>query len=263
VACDVPRPELDDVAVGICHVHRAAVVVHPEVVHLELLSMLAEPLDRRVERVRWDVHRVVDMHAASTAGQADLRPPEADARAIAGHDPEGLPLLPALDDGETEYIGVEMLRRRQVDDLEHELVDAGDRDPAHPTATVPARGRLAAVIEGLDHVQIAAPAGCEEDARHFFGELLGLRELPKPEPLASRGGAWFQVGAQELHVGVEAEFEPAGKAHPALAVDDVDAFAARLEAAGVDLQWDDELPGLRRFYTEDPWGNRLEFLQRA
>jgi catechol 2,3-dioxygenase-like lactoylglutathione lyase family enzyme len=119
------------------------------------------------------------------------------------------------------------------------------------------------VIRGLDHVQIAAPQGCEEDARRFFGGLLGLPELSKPEPLASRGGAWFQLGAQELHIGVDAEFAPARKAHPAFAVEDVDALAAQLESAGGEVRWDDELPGIRRFYAEDPWGNRLEFLQRG
>jgi catechol 2,3-dioxygenase-like lactoylglutathione lyase family enzyme len=117
-------------------------------------------------------------------------------------------------------------------------------------------------LQGLDHVQIAAPPGCEAAARRFFGELLGLEELPKPEPLASRGGAWFRVGAHELHVGVEADFEAARKAHPAFAVDDVDELAARMEGAGVGVRWDDELPGIRRFYAADPWGNRLEFLQR-
>lgn len=119
------------------------------------------------------------------------------------------------------------------------------------------------MLEGVDHVQIAAPAGCEEEARRFFGGLLGLPELAKPEPLAGRGGAWFQVGAQQLHVGVEAEFEPARKAHPAFVVDDVEPLAARLEAAAVEVRWDHELPGVRRFYADDPWGNRLEFLQRA
>ena len=119
------------------------------------------------------------------------------------------------------------------------------------------------MIEGLDHVQIAAPAGCEEKARRFFGGVLGLRELDKPAPLARRGGVWFQIGAQELHVGVEAEFAPARKAHPAFAVSDVRALATRLEAAGVEVRWDDELSGVRRFYAEDPWGNRLEFLQRT
>lgn len=119
------------------------------------------------------------------------------------------------------------------------------------------------MIHGLDHVQIAAPAGCEEKARRFFGVLLGLRELEKPQPLARRGGAWFRVGAQELHVGVEAEFAPARKAHPAFTVEDVRALATRLEAAGVEVRWDNELPGVRRFYAGDPWGNRLEFLQKA
>jgi catechol 2,3-dioxygenase-like lactoylglutathione lyase family enzyme len=119
------------------------------------------------------------------------------------------------------------------------------------------------VIEGLDHVQIAAPAGCEAEARQFFGGLLGLAELPKPEPLVGHGGAWFQAGAQQLHVGVEADFAPARKAHPAFAVDDVEGLAARLEAAGVEVRWDDDLPDVGRFYAEDPWGNRLEFVQRT
>jgi catechol 2,3-dioxygenase-like lactoylglutathione lyase family enzyme len=119
------------------------------------------------------------------------------------------------------------------------------------------------VIRGLDHVQIAAPAGCEEEARRFFGGLLGLEELPKPAPLAARGGVWFRAGAQQLHVGVEADFAPARKAHPAFTVDGLDELARRLVAAGVEVRWDDELPGLRRFYASDPWGNRLELLEPA
>ena len=112
-------------------------------------------------------------------------------------------------------------------------------------------------------MQLAAPAGCEEEARRFFGELLEMPELSKPEPLASRGGVWFDAGAHELHVGVQADFAPARKAHPAFAVEDVDALARRLRAARVEARWDDELPGARRFYANDPWGNRLEFVQRA
>jgi catechol 2,3-dioxygenase-like lactoylglutathione lyase family enzyme len=112
----------------------------------------------------------------------------------------------------------------------------------------------------LDHVQIAAPPGCEAQARRFYGELLGLTEIEKPEPLRSRGGAWFQLAGQQLHVGVEEDFTPARKAHPALACDDVDAVAGRLEAAGAAVQWDDAIPGLRRFYTADPFGNRIEIL---
>jgi catechol 2,3-dioxygenase-like lactoylglutathione lyase family enzyme len=113
-------------------------------------------------------------------------------------------------------------------------------------------------VLGLHHVQLAAPPGCEEDARRFFGELLGLEELPKPESLAGRGGVWFRAGAQELHVGVERDFSPARKAHPAFAVADVDALRSRLEAAGVATEDAPGIPGLARFYVADPWGNRLE-----
>jgi len=122
------------------------------------------------------------------------------------------------------------------------------------------------VITGLDHVQLAAPPGCEEEARRFFGGLLGLPELEKPSALAARGGAWFACGAEAIHVGVETEFAPARKAHPAFALEsaaEVDALAERLRDAGVEMRFDEELPGYRRFYAEDPWGNRLEFLAPA
>jgi catechol 2,3-dioxygenase-like lactoylglutathione lyase family enzyme len=114
----------------------------------------------------------------------------------------------------------------------------------------------------LDHVQIAAPPGCEPAARRFFGELIGLEELEKPEPLRSRGGTWFRLGERQLHIGVESNFEPARKAHVALRVApaELDHLAARLTAAGIPITWDDNLPGERRFYSEDPWGNRIEFL---
>jgi catechol 2,3-dioxygenase-like lactoylglutathione lyase family enzyme len=117
-------------------------------------------------------------------------------------------------------------------------------------------------VEGLDHVQLAAPPGCEAAARRFFGDLVGLEELEKPEPLRAHGGAWFRVGAQQLHVGVAEPFAPARKAHPALRVrpDALDDLAERLTAAGVEVRWDDALPGARRFYANDPWGNRLEFV---
>ena len=117
------------------------------------------------------------------------------------------------------------------------------------------------MIEGIDHVQLAAPAGCEEAARRFFGELLGLEEVEKPEPLRSRGGAWFRAGAQQLHVGVEADFAPARKAHPAFTVSGYDALRGRLREAGVEVVDDDSIPGLRRFYVADPWGNRLELVE--
>jgi hypothetical protein len=111
-------------------------------------------------------------------------------------------------------------------------------------------------------VQIAAPPGCEAEARRFFGELLGLKELEKPEPLRSRGGAWFALGGGQLHVGVEEPFTAARKAHPAFRVsaEELEELARRLEAAGKRVEWDGSLPGSRRFFTADPWGNRLELL---
>lgn len=117
-------------------------------------------------------------------------------------------------------------------------------------------------VIGLDHVQVAAPIGSESEARGFYGGLLGLSELEKPEALQGRGGVWFTCGPQQLHVGVVDDFSPARKAHPALRVSraDLDAIAERLAAAGSAVLWDDKIPGTRRFYTADPWGNRIELL---
>lgn len=118
----------------------------------------------------------------------------------------------------------------------------------------------------IHHVQVACPAGAEDDERAFYTGVLGWPELPKPPLLAARGGCWFQVPGVggpdgELHVGVEADFRPALKAHPAFVVD-VDATAAAIEASGRSVTWADpaEIPGRRRFHTFDPVGNRLEFL---
>jgi len=116
---------------------------------------------------------------------------------------------------------------------------------------------------GIDHVQLAAPPGCEAAARRFFGELLGLRELPKPAALAVRGGLWFECGAQQLHIGVEKDFHPAKKAHPALRLADeasITALRARLDAASVATRVDEEIADAVRFFADDPWGNRLEFV---
>jgi predicted enzyme related to lactoylglutathione lyase len=117
-------------------------------------------------------------------------------------------------------------------------------------------------IIGLDHVQVAGPVGCESNARDFYGELLGLRELEKPEALRARGGVWFACGAHQLHIGVTQDFSPATKAHPALRVSaaDLDSVADRLSEAGSAVQWDSTIPGTRRFYTADPWGNRIELI---
>jgi catechol 2,3-dioxygenase-like lactoylglutathione lyase family enzyme len=116
------------------------------------------------------------------------------------------------------------------------------------------------MILALDHVQVSITRGGEEAARHFYGTLLGMPEVPKPGTLAGRGGVWFACGAQELHCGVEKEVAPSRR-HPALRTDDLDGLRARLEAAGFPIQTDADLPGYRRFYTEDPFGNRIELLQ--
>ena len=116
------------------------------------------------------------------------------------------------------------------------------------------------MLDGIDHVQLAAPPGCEPEARRFFSGLLGLEELEKPEPLRARGGVWFRVGAQQLHVGVEQAFAPARKAHPAFAVSGYDELVARLRAAGVAVADDASIPGVRRCYVADPWENRIELV---
>jgi catechol 2,3-dioxygenase-like lactoylglutathione lyase family enzyme len=113
----------------------------------------------------------------------------------------------------------------------------------------------------IHHVLLSCPAGSEDGLRAFYGGVLGLAEVDKPPALASRGGCWFRGHGIELHLGVEADFRPARKAHPGLLVHDIDGWAARLTAAGYPVAFDDEFPGMRRFYTEDPNGNRLEFLE--
>jgi catechol 2,3-dioxygenase-like lactoylglutathione lyase family enzyme len=116
-------------------------------------------------------------------------------------------------------------------------------------------------VTGIDHVQVAAPPGCEGAARAFYADLLGLEEVDKPAELAGRGGCWFRVGGQALHVGVEETFAPARKAHPGFVVDDLDGLRERLEAAGIEAREDAPLGGARRFHAADPFGNRLEFRQ--
>lgn len=116
-------------------------------------------------------------------------------------------------------------------------------------------------IIDIDHVQLAMPAGCENEARDFYGDLLGLTELAKPANLARRGGVWFQAGSRQLHLGVEADFRPAKKAHPAFLVQDLAELRRRLVANGHAPQDDEPLAGYDRFYVSDPFGNRLEFLE--
>jgi catechol 2,3-dioxygenase-like lactoylglutathione lyase family enzyme len=113
----------------------------------------------------------------------------------------------------------------------------------------------------LDHVQLAISRDSEALCRAFYCDLLGWRELEKPPALAARGGLWLDIGDGQVHLGVEDDFRPARKAHPALIVDDLDALAETLRAAGVTVSFDDAIPGVRRFYANDPVGNRLEFVE--
>jgi catechol 2,3-dioxygenase-like lactoylglutathione lyase family enzyme len=113
----------------------------------------------------------------------------------------------------------------------------------------------------IHHVQLTCPAGSEECLRAFYGGVLGLTEIDKPPALARRGGCWFRGFGIELHLGVEPDFRPARKGHPGLLVSNLDDWAGRLTAAGYPVTFDDDFPGMRRFYSEDPHGNRLEFLE--
>ena len=114
----------------------------------------------------------------------------------------------------------------------------------------------------LDHVQMAMPVGGDGVARGFYGELLGLEELPKPTDMAARGGCWFRLGALQLHLGVEADFRAAKKAHVALTTAVLDDVRVRLVAAGHMVREDVPVDGRRRFFTDDPFGNRMEFMDR-
>ena len=116
-------------------------------------------------------------------------------------------------------------------------------------------------VVGIHHVQIAAPRGSEAVLRRFYGDVLGMTEVPKPPDLVGRGGVWFRAGGVELHLGVEDDFRPARKAHPGLLVADLVAYVERLAAHGVPVEWDDAFPGYRRCYLHDPHGNRLELLE--
>ncbi|KPI04872.1 Glyoxalase-like domain containing protein [Actinobacteria bacterium OK074] len=116
-------------------------------------------------------------------------------------------------------------------------------------------------FDRLHHVQVGMPAGQEDLARSFYAGVLGMTEVAKPPVLAARGGAWFRAEGVELHLGVEQDFRPARKAHPAFLVVDLDALGALLTVHGFEPRWDDDFPGHRRFYADDPFGNRLEFLQ--
>lgn len=116
-------------------------------------------------------------------------------------------------------------------------------------------------VVALDHVQLAMPAGEEAQARAFYEGLLGIPEVAKPANLAKRGGCWFQRGDLRIHLGVEKDFSPARKAHPAFCVDDLSGMVAVLRSAGHAVKTDEPLEGYDRIFTDDPFGNRIELMQ--
>lgn len=117
------------------------------------------------------------------------------------------------------------------------------------------------LIKKIDHIQLAAPMDCEEEAREFFGGILGLNEVEKPAELKKRGGVWFEFGTFQLHIGVEEPFTPAKKAHPAFVVENIEELKGHLREKGVSFTEDDLLPGASRIHVHDPFGNRLELLE--
>ncbi|WP_226780466.1 VOC family protein [Oceaniglobus trochenteri] len=119
------------------------------------------------------------------------------------------------------------------------------------------------MLMGLHHVQLAMPKGGEADARAFYGGVLRMAEQPKPEALAKRGGCWFESGSVRVHLGVETPFAPAVKAHPGFLVASLSVVRDRLDAAGVTYEADGDYPGFNRIYITDPFGNRIELLERA
>jgi len=112
----------------------------------------------------------------------------------------------------------------------------------------------------IDHVQLAMPAGQEEVARKFYAQLLGMREIPKPAELLKRGGCWFESGSVQVHVGVEMDFRPATKAHPAFKCTNYDGLVAKLQACNVEVTEPEDIPGVRRCHIQDPFGNRIELI---
>lgn len=114
----------------------------------------------------------------------------------------------------------------------------------------------------IDHIQLAAPPNSESEARHFFGTVLGLTEVEKPESLKKRGGVWFEFGSYQLHIGVEPAFSPAKKAHPGFHVKNLPAFKDHLASFGISFIEDKNITGVERIYVDDPFGNRMEFLEK-
>ncbi|SNT58243.1 Catechol 2,3-dioxygenase [Bacillus sp. OK838] len=117
------------------------------------------------------------------------------------------------------------------------------------------------IFKSIDHIQLAAPKGSEDTARKFFKNILGFEEVEKPEELKKRGGVWFEFGNYQIHIGIEEPFYPAKKAHPAFEIENIEELRKHLITNGIDVMDDDKLPGAKRFYISDPFGNRMELLE--
>lgn len=118
-------------------------------------------------------------------------------------------------------------------------------------------------VYAIAHVQLAMPAGREDAARKFFADLLGFTEIQKPPALAKRGGVWFKAGEAQLHLGVESDFRPARKAHPAFLVEDLDGLIQKIRIAGIEIdESQPPLEGYRRVHIFDPFGNRIELMEK-
>lgn len=121
----------------------------------------------------------------------------------------------------------------------------------------------AMTLKRIDHIQLAMPEGGEDKARQFYADTLGMREVQKPANLAKRGGCWFEAGDVRVHLGVDPDFRPAKKAHPAFLVEGLDTWRSHLELAGIQGNQDEPLDGFRRTYIADPFGNRIELMEIA
>ncbi|MFJ8072325.1 VOC family protein [Peribacillus sp. NPDC096447] len=117
------------------------------------------------------------------------------------------------------------------------------------------------IFKSIDHIQLADPKGSEDIARKFFKNILGFEEVEKPEELKKRGGVWFEFGNYQIHIGIEEPFYPAKKAHPAFEIENIEELKKHLVTNGIDVMEDDKLPGAKRFYISDPFGNRMELLE--
>jgi catechol 2,3-dioxygenase-like lactoylglutathione lyase family enzyme len=117
------------------------------------------------------------------------------------------------------------------------------------------------IFKSIDHVQLAAPKGSEPIARQFFGEVLGFKEIEKPEALKKKGGVWFEFGNYQIHIGIEEPFAPAKKAHPAFQIENLEALKEHLTNKEINYIVDYDLPGANRIYIHDPFGNRMEILE--